>query len=327
MPDIPTDNYNLHLKPAIEDEYPAEIKLDQFASDIYPVNNRSLKSLALVLTARGIPCKLLPAKKPRHLLVKNNDLISAEQEISLYLTENRRQPTEPDRFTKFENNILQSISALLLIGIFYNITNLEFSGFGHTPIDWLQLGRADANLIRAGEWWRTITALTLHADGQHLLSNMVIGGYFVVRLCRMLGGGLGWSLILWSGIIGNAINAMMHVSGHRSIGASTALFGAIGVAGMIGLMRHRRIKSRYSVLPFAAAVGLLAMLGAGSGGAIDIGAHLFGFASGLILGAGASWWIMQYGLPKPKTNRLLATAALITPIIAWLLALSSGVNQ
>ena len=324
MPDRPHSDYRQTPPPDTDDEHSTAINLDRFASDIYPTDNRSLKNLALVLTARGISCRLRPPKKPQQLLVKPDDLTAAEHEISLYLKENRQQPLEPERFTRVENNTLQTISALLMIGIFHNITNLEFSGFGHGTIDWLQLGRADANLIRAGEWWRTITALTLHADGQHLLSNLLIGGYFVIRLCRMLGGGLGWSLILWSGILGNAFNALMHASGHRSIGASTALFGAIGIAGMIGLMRHRRIKSRYSILPFAAAIGLLAMLGAGSGDiATDIGAHLFGFAAGLALGAIASHWILQHGLPSAITNRILAISAILTPICAWLIALSS----
>lgn len=323
MPDKPPDDHILRSIADPDDEHSVEIRLDRFATDIYPTDNRSLKNLALVLTARGISCRLLPPKKPRQLMVQSRDLAAAEHEISLYLKENRKQPLEPERFTRQENNTLQTISALLLIGIFHNITYLDLSGFGHSPIDWLQLGRADANLIRNGEWWRTITALTLHADAQHLLSNLLIGGYFVIRLCRMLGGGLGWNLILWSGILGNAINALMHVSGHRSIGASTALFGAIGIAGMIGLMRQRRFKSRYSILPFAAAIGLLAMLGAGSGdAATDIGAHLFGFASGLALGAVASRWVLQHGLPTPGANSIMAIIALMTPISAWLLALT-----
>ncbi len=285
-----------------------------------------LKNLALVLTARGIPCWQVPPKKPQQLLVQSSDIEAAEHEIALYLHENREQPPPPERFNNQKDNTRQTICILLLIGIFHNITYLNLSGFGHTPIDWLQLGRADADLIRAGEWWRTITALTLHADVQHLMGNLLIGGYFVIRLCRLLGGGLGWNLILWSGILGNGINALVHTYGHRSIGASTALFGAIGAAGMIGLMRRRESSSRYMILPVAAATGLLAMLGAGSAGSTDavtdVGAHLFGFACGLVLGGIAGRWVLRHGLPTPWANRIFATAALLTPLIAWLLALT-----
>jgi membrane associated rhomboid family serine protease len=66
------------------------------------------------------------------------------------------------------------------------------------------------------------------------------------------------------------------------------------------------------------------MLGAGGADtATDIGAHLFGFASGLALGAISGWLILKHGLPSVRTNRILATAALITPVCAWLLALTN----
>ena len=324
MPDRPQPDPEITPRPSDNDEDLFEVDLDQFAPDVSPTDSRMIKNLALVLIARGIPCQKIPFKKPRQIQVQRNDLKSAEREIALYLEENQKQTLAPERFNRQENNSLQTISALILIAIFHNITYLDISGFGHTPIDWLQLGRADANLIRAGEWWRTITALTLHADIQHLMGNILIGGYFVIRLCRAVGGGLGWSLILWSGVLGNAVNAWIHTSGHRSVGASTALFGAIGAAGMIGLMRQRRVKSRYWILPVAAATGLLAMLGAGGADTnTDIGAHLFGFACGLALGAVSGWLILQHGLPSAKTNRILATAALLTPVCAWLLALAT----
>jgi hypothetical protein len=66
------------------------------------------------------------------------------------------------------------------------------------------------------------------------------------------------------------------------------------------------------------------MLGAGGADtATDIGAHLFGFASGLALGAISGWLILRYGLPSAKSNRILATIALLMPVCAWLVALTS----
>jgi membrane associated rhomboid family serine protease len=320
---MPKNSQPDHLTPSDTTEPLSEIRLDLFTTPLPPADHRMLKNLALVLTARGIPCWQIPTKKPQQLLVQSSDIEAAEHEISLYLHENKVQPPPLERFNRQEDNTRQTVCILLLIGIFHNMTYLNLSGFGYTPIDWLQLGRADADLIRAGEWWRTITALTLHADAQHLIGNLLIGGYFVIRLCRLLGGGVGWNLILWSGILGNGINALMHTSGHRSIGASTALFGAIGAAGMIGLMRRQQSNSRYAILPVAAATGLLAMLGAGTADtATDIGAHLFGFACGLVLGGISGRWVLQHGLPTPWANKILATAALLTPVCAWLLALT-----
>ena len=175
MPDRPQSDHKTIPEQSDFSENLIEIDLDQFASDVSPTDSRMIKNLALVLTARGIPCQQIPSKKPRQIRVQLNDLKSAEREIALYLEENQKQPLAPERFNRQENNNLQTISALLLIAIFHNITYLDISGFGHTPIDWLQLGRADADLIRAGEWWRTITALTLHAD-IHLGVAVSVGG-------------------------------------------------------------------------------------------------------------------------------------------------------
>lgn len=319
MPDRPP------LTPPLPDREWIELAIDPSDAGRLDIDRKLFKNLALVLAARGIDCQQLPPRKPRQLFVQRRDLMIARHEITLYLRENQALPTKPDPFGQTDDNSLQTIWVLIMLGIFHNLTNLEINGFGHTPIDWLQLGSVDAGLIRSGDWWRTITALTLHADGQHLMGNLLIGGYFVARLCRLLGGGLGWSLILWSGILGNVINSLLHSSGHRSIGASTALFGAIGAAGMIGLLRHRQNRSRYWILPFAAALGLLAMLGAGgTDKTTDIGAHLFGFICGIGLGAGAWQQIVRSGLPTAKMNLALATAALSTPIGAWLLALTVG---
>jgi membrane associated rhomboid family serine protease len=324
MPDRPPEDHPSDPLSIVSDEPLSEIHLDHFAQDHTSSENLTLKNMILVLAAKNISHWQIPEKKPQRLLVKRSDLNSAKNEIELFLKENRKPPPPPERFNRQYDNTLQTLSILLLIGIFHNMTYLNISGFGHTSIDWLQLGRADADLIRAGEWWRIITALTLHADVQHLMGNLLIGGYFIARLCRMIGSGVGWSLTLWSGILGNAINALVHTAGHRSIGASTALFGAIGAAGMIGLLRRRQIKSRFRILPVAAAAGLLAMLGAGGAdGTTDIGAHLYGFISGLALGALSGWLILRYGHPSPFINRALATVAFLTPVGAWLFVLSA----
>ena len=41
-----------------------------------------------------------------------------------------------------------------------------YSIFGQ---NWFDAGRVDGELIRGGEWWRTITALTLHSGARHLV--------------------------------------------------------------------------------------------------------------------------------------------------------------
>jgi len=277
-------------------------------------------SLALVLTARSIPCRLLTEQPPR-LLVLARDHAVARRELGLYLRENIPSPPMPDIDGDYDNGRI-TISVLLLIGIFHNLTYLPISGPGGTLLNWVERGNAEAGRIVDGQWWRAVTALTLHADTIHLAGNLLIGGYFVYRLCRKLGGGVGWTLILWSGITGNLVNALLQSPLHRSVGASTALFGAIGAAGMIGVVRRQRSAARQWLLPLAGAAGLLAMLGAGDGeGLTDIGAHLFGFLCGLVLGHFAGKLIVRYGLPGPRLNKLLGLSSIGVVVLAWTFAL------
>jgi len=279
----------------------------------------SAAALLLVLTARGIPGRLVHGSR---LLVPDRDYPAAMREVALYLEENRPDPVTPTIDGDYANT-RSTLGVLVLIGIFHNLTYLPLPGPGGVLLDWLGRGNAEAGRILAGEWWRAVTALTLHADGLHLAGNLLIGGYFVWRLCRMLGSGLGWTLILWSGIAGNLVNALLQSPDHRSVGASTALFGAIGAAGMLGVVRRQRSRARNWLLPLAGAAGLLAMLGAGDGeGLTDIGAHLFGFGCGLGLGYCTGRLVFRYGLPGKRLNRVLALAAATLPIAAWILALN-----
>ena len=285
-------------------------------------DSNQLRNWALVLSARNIPFRLLPAERPTDLLVPESMRDIACHEIKLFLEENRNAAPPVENIFIPADNAIISISVLLLLGIFHNLTYFQVSGFGHASIDWLQLGSANNIKILNGEWWRVVTALTLHADGQHLMGNILIGGYFVVRLCQWIGSGLGWSLILASGITGNIINAFVQNAGHNSVGASTAIFGAIGIAGAIGTVQSKRQRAKRSVLPLAAAGILLAFLGAGASDShTDIGAHLFGFISGITFGVLAGIYIEEKGLPArygSLTFSLLSASAIAT---AWLLAL------
>jgi len=146
---------------------------------------------------------------------------------------------------------------------------------------------ASAAGILNGEVWRAITALTLHSNLLHLAGNMVGISLFGSAVCGICGWGVGGLIILLSGGIGNLANALFYKVGHLSIGASTAVFGALGFLAAYQFLRkvkqgrQERVKAW---LPLAGGLALLAILGSGAGS--DIMAHLFGFVSGSLLGAG-----------------------------------------
>jgi rhomboid protease GluP len=185
---------------------------------------------------------------------------------------------------------------------------------------WFDRGSAEASRILDGELWRTVTALTLHADLVHLFSNAVAAAIFVAALSSLVGAGLAVALLVISGACGNLANALLQGSSHIAIGASTAIFGAVGVLGTVGLVRRRREpgRRRGAWIPVAAALGLLAMLGTGTG-RTDVLAHLFGFFCGAVLGIPVA---LFFPAPPGRLTQWTcagATAGLL--IYCWSLAL------
>jgi len=278
---------------------------------------------ALVLDSRFIPCRLEHDHSGWQLLVPADRLADAVRELTLYEEENRDWPPLPPPPHPLAENTLATLSVLLLLATFYNITRLDFIAADGTAINWLELGAARAGTIRDGEWWRLITALTLHADLQHLLANVTIGGIFIFLLCRELGSGVAWSLLLAAGLLGNLANALLQSRLHSSIGASTAVFGAVGILAALSLVRHRHYLRRRLLLPLAAAVALLAILGT-EGKNTDLGAHLFGFLSGVLLGGATEGLIARRGHPGRSLNVLLALVSGVVVCGAWWLALEYG---
>lgn len=288
-----------------------------------PIDEAVIRRWALVLTARSIPCRVESHGHGLHLLVPGEWLSEAVRELRLYEEENRNWPPPPPTYRSRQENTLATLSVLFLLATFHNLTRLNIPLFDFPAPDWIELGSAKVHLIHYGQWWRLITALTLHADGLHLLSNLTIGGFFVILLCRELGSGLGWSLLLTAGTIGNWVNAQVQLPTHSSVGGSTAVFGAVGILGAVNLMRHRLNPQGRWKMVGAAALALLTLLGT-EGKNTDLGAHLFGFLAGGGLGAMAEMLLVRYGRPGRLLNGLLAFFSGLLVILAWAAAIANG---
>jgi len=170
-----------------------------------------------------------------------------------------------------------------------------------------------------GEPWRALTALALHADLAHVVGNAIAGTIFVGAVCGVLGVGLGGALVLASGGLGNLANALAHGSEYRSVGASTAIFGAVGILAAQGFARRRRrgIGGRRALAPIAAGLGLLAMLGTSA--RADLWGHLFGLVAGGILGLAVTRVFPRP--PGPAAQWLLGGAASAIFLACWSAAL------
>jgi rhomboid protease GluP len=191
---------------------------------------------------------------------------------------------------------------------------------------WLERGSAEGSAILHGQWWRTITALTLHADASHLAANIATGLLFAAFVIPRLGAGFTWLAIVFSGALGNALNAWGYRGeSHDSIGASTACFGALGIlvgAELLSRWSEPRHRSAWQlILPLGAGLALLAYLGVGDEGKnIDYMAHGWGFAVGIAEGAAAVVLRMKERLPV-LAQRAAGVAALALVALCWALAL------
>jgi rhomboid protease GluP len=91
----------------------------------------------------------------------------------------------------------------------------------------------------------------------------------------------------------------------------------------INLVRYRHPLRRRLLLPIAAALALLAFLGT-EGERTDVGAHLFGFLAGALLGLLTGYLLGKFGRPGRKSDLLLALAAAGMVVGSWYAALVLG---
>jgi len=175
-----------------------------------------------------------------------------------------------------------------------------------------------------GEWWRSITALTLHGGLTHLLANTLFLLFVGQAVMRELGRGLGPTLILAGGILGNYLAAYTAPPYQRSVGASTACFAALGIISTLQAARlYRRYRSwqrvwRQAWIPIAAGIALLGLTGTSPGS--DIGAHLFGFLCGAGIVIPAACRPTAIGKLTAAMQWSLAAIAVIVVPVAWMLA-------
>ena len=73
-------------------------------------------------------------------------------------------------------------------------------------VDWLAAGASTGPPSATGEWWRVITALTLHGDAGHLVANLFFGAFFGAFAGQFLGSGVAWATILLAAGAGNALD-------------------------------------------------------------------------------------------------------------------------
>ncbi|MBF0412953.1 MAG: rhomboid family intramembrane serine protease [Desulfamplus sp.] len=213
----------------------------------------------------------------------------AKETISLFYTENYSNKSiaalSSEQPLVLTQNALFSVSLFVLLLCTIHASTIFHNNHREVVLKY----GSSALFVLQGQYYRVITALMLHSDIEHLAGNVVGMLSLGIPLCSIIGAARGMFLIVLSGGVGNLLNVWLYRSSHLSIGASTAVMGAVGnlVAFQI-IKRKRQFKpiGQYRQIPpiFILACGA-AFVGMMSGGQnTDVSAHIFGFIAGLIFG-------------------------------------------
>jgi rhomboid protease GluP len=272
----------------------------------------------LVLTAVGIEGVIVPAPGEFLLQVSGADAGYATQHLLKYEAENRPPPPAPPppRADPYAW-VGCLLYALTLLAVAWVLSS------GLVRLDAFDQGELDAARVQAGQWWRAWTALTLHLDGPHLAANLVAGVWFGYLAARQLGAGTAWLLTVTAAASANLLEGMLASPEHRAVGASTAVFSALGAMSAYSWRERLALPQRWARrwAPLIAGVGLLGWTGT-AGEGTDVVAHLAGFAVGALLGATAALPVCQRLLAR-LPQWLSGAVALGSLAIAWTCALAS----
>lgn len=279
-------------------------------------NRQSCADRALVLTSLQIPHQVVDDGASCAVVVPARFSAQASQEIRLYEEENPPPQPKPVRHLEYQDALPGLVAYVLVVCLVAGM-----AGFSFFDSNWFVAGRVDGELIRNGEVWRLFTAQTLHSGVKHLLGNIVFGVFFGLFAGRLLGSGVAWLAIVLAAATGNGLNTLLLESAHRSIGASSAVFAALGVvAGYVWqgkLMSQDRWSNRYG--PIVGGLALLMYTGTG-GPNTDIGAHLLGFVCGF--GAGMILIRSGYNEVAGRPQLIPGVTALALVVGSWFIALT-----
>jgi rhomboid protease GluP len=299
-------------------------------------SRRVCEERAFVLTAVGIDSQIDVHPDGFCLLVEQPVSAHATHHLWQYEQERHRRPTPVMAVAPRPRAWWGSVGYIIVM-LLAPIA-LAQGWFHRDPYD---VGTLHPALVRAGEWWRAFTALTLHWDASHLVGNLGGGALLGFSAAQIWGSARAWLLILLAAVCANFIEAFIGMPNYVSAGASTAVFAALGLVAAFA-WRTRGASfgpplARWA--PLIAGVAMLGFFGAGSSvpvagmpqpqllpfeepGSTNVLSHLLGFVCGVAMGAlsaSARGGRVLVAVP----GWLAVSGTLGSLALAWLLAQAS----
>lgn len=170
------------------------------------------------------------------------------------------------------------VTALLAINILvYIVTGLPIRASRELYF----LGIGDNYFISAGEWWRLITPMFLHAGLMHLLFNMFSLFIFGPELERVAGRARFLTIYLLAGLFANVASFFLGGPDFAHVGASGAIFGIFGAFGaLVYYTKNAFPQLRQIMLPIIIISVIMTFLQPG----VNVIGHIAGLIVGFIIG-------------------------------------------
>ena len=273
---------------------------------------RQVRDDSLVLLSQGIEHRLVRSEEgPFQIFIVPEVEAAAKAQLELYHKENPPKEENPPIPLSFSLQPLWVLLAPILV------TLLQFTD----KINLHSEGVSDAAKVLKGEWWRSLTAQTLHGDARHLASNLLCGYIvmnmitFRIPLLRLV------PFIAVAAAVANLCVSATVQTDFRSLGFSTFVFAAIGCLSVIEfrLMPKESHGMLRRFAPLCGAASLAVFLGLGENA--DILGHAYGFVAGLFCGFIPKKKSLRWGTPLSSADGVGLLMYYGLYLLAWKLAL------
>ena len=245
-----------------------------------------LMDWSLVLASQGIEAEMVEDESGYNILVREEDCDAARDAVRQFTKENacRRtaqfQPSVPLRL-----HPAVFVWVGLMVFLFVRQSNHpELRAFG--VMDNLRFSR--------GDWWRPMTAMGLHQDVGHLLSNLTFGVIFLGLAMTAYGLWPALLLSFTSGALGNCLGWLVYPPNSESLGASGMVMAALGLLAAFAVCAGQRGDAPGAGSLRGAGAALLMLVLLGFAPSADVIAHVGGFIFGVI---GGLIWLLTRSSP------------------------------
>jgi membrane associated rhomboid family serine protease len=278
-------------------------------------SRRQAMDWGLVLTSQGIEAIINHSESGWELIVEQRDYDSAQAALRQYRMENRgwgwRYPVVGSELVFHWG----SLGWVAVIVAMYYWSTVVWPGARDAGI-------LDSRPRGPGQWWRLFTAMSLHQNLPHLMSNATTGCVLLGLAMARFGAGVALLAAFLAGAAGNAADLLIYSEPHQSLGASGMVTGALGLITFQSFAFWRKFPAGPRFLMRAAAGGVLILVLIGFDPDADVVAHVGGFLAGAVFG-------LALGHMNPATLQrwpanIASMAALATLYLTtWFLAIGA----